>query len=896
MKKLATYVTLSIFIVINFVFVKNPFAEGYEILDDTIFTYPHNICIDPGHGGPTAQKYGDNGDGLGSYGYQDSLSEQWINLQVAYALQDSFWYGHCPQYPGQSVVMTRLGETDIDPPPVGWRWRIKVSNYGNAGTPVNEFISIHHNGFPPGAVQGTETFWCNLETTVDSGFFRDTSSTLANKVRMKIHDIFNIDQNCYECYTDRGTRTMNGNFVLTRIVSTHVLSEASDISEHPDEEDLFEDPSGWHIRVEANGIHRGWCSYKGNSGIAVVRNSAACGVDGFLWIEDINGRKISWNSPYTTCWEAGEFYKISFVSPQMIGGSFVTFHHLEELETGYYSTVPVLDYTVPNFPTHTIVGYYTGGPYSVSLSSPNGGESWATGSQQTIAWGTVSAGADSTTLIDIHIDRNTGNDGYTELIVDSISIKDYPTGYPWTVAGAASTKCRIRIIGYDVATNQASDTSDADFTIVGPSIEVVSPNGGEEWQVQTSHNITWSSVNFTDSVKLEYSTNEGSNWMVIVDSTSNDGSFWWNIPDTPSTQCRVKISDSKDGNPSDMSDANFTISPGPLNTPTISTPIATCDYPNDIPVNLIRVSWNDNNDYEDGYEIWRKDATDQTWAIIDSTPADHSIYEDTELVGSETYSYKIRAFNQGGTSGFSNTKARKGKPNPPRNFNHGIKWVCAGGFPGGSGLGGGIEPDAICPLIPSNWVILSWQAPDPQKLPIQYYDLYVNCRLQGFCTIHETPTTTRIEVCVKVDDSCYTQLTAFDSEGDQSCSRLDSLGTFGCYQKCTPVCGGDDTPAKLISEALTPSEFSLCQNYPNPFNAMTRIEFALPEAGKVRVEIFNILGERVIELLNKEMQAGFHSALWDGTDKMHNNVSSGVYLYRIEFGNSRVTRKMLLLK
>jgi len=572
------------------------------------------------------------------------------------------------------------------------------------------------------------------------------------------------------------------------------------------------------------------------------------------------------------------------------------FHHLEELETDYYSTVPTLDYTVPVSPTHTIVGYYSGGPYSASLSSPNGGESWLMDSEELISWENVSAGADSTTLIDIYIDRNSGNDGYTELIVDSISIRDYPTGYPWTVIGPASNKCRVRINVYDVATNHTSDTSEFDFTILGPTMEVITPNGGEDWQTETNHNITWSSVNFSGSIKLEYSTDAGSNWIVIADSTSNDGSYYWMIPNTPSNQCRVKISDSKDGDPYDMSDSDFTISPGPLYTPSISGVIRSCDFPGDTAVvNLIIIDWNDNNDYEDGYEIWRKDVTDEIWGIYDSTSKNSTSFQDRDLVGSETYSYRIKAFNLGGTSDFSNIKTIKAMPNPARNFNSRIKWVCASGYGGFGFGGGGMQPNGICPKIPSNRVILSWNAPDPQKLPVEYYELWVNC-CESVCYIYDSISSASIEVCVPINDNCFTQLTAIDSEGSESCVLQDSFSTFGCYQKCTPQCGGDDTPAKLTSEALTPSEFSLCQNYPNPFNAMTRIEFALPEGGKVRVEIFNILGERVIELLNKEMQAGFHSALWDGTDKMHNNVSSGVYLYRIEFGNSRVTRKMLLLK
>ena len=92
------------------------------------------------------------------------------------------------------------------------------------------------------------------------------------------------------------------------------------------------------------------------------------------------------------------------------------------------------------------------------------------------------------------------------------------------------------------------------------SIIVVKPNGGEKWQVGSQHNITWSSQNLSNPVKIEYSIDNGSNYTTIVASTSNDGSHSWTIPNKPSTNCLVRVSDATDGNPSDVSNAVFTIS------------------------------------------------------------------------------------------------------------------------------------------------------------------------------------------------------------------------------------------------------------------------------------------------------------------------------------------------
>ncbi|GEM_PF-1484682 len=89
----------------------------------------------------------------------------------------------------------------------------------------------------------------------------------------------------------------------------------------------------------------------------------------------------------------------------------------------------------------------------------------------------------------------------------------------------------------------------------------------------------------------------------------------------------------------------------------------------------------------------------------------------------------------------------------------------------------------------------------------------------------------------------------------------------------------------------TPASFALHQNYPNPFNPVTQISFALPYAASVRLEVYNIMGQKVTTLLDETLQAGEHSAMWDGS-----TVASGVYFYRLDAGEFSETRKMMLLK
>ncbi len=88
-----------------------------------------------------------------------------------------------------------------------------------------------------------------------------------------------------------------------------------------------------------------------------------------------------------------------------------------------------------------------------------------------------------------------------------------------------------------------------------------------------------------------------------------------------------------------------------------------------------------------------------------------------------------------------------------------------------------------------------------------------------------------------------------------------------------------------------PTEFSLSQNYPNPFNPSTEISFALPSASDVKLEVFNIMGQRVATLLDQHLEAGNHNVIWDGSQ-----VASGIYFYRLDAGEFTKTRKMVLLK
>ncbi len=122
---------------------------------------------------------------------------------------------------------------------------------------------------------------------------------------------------------------------------------------------------------------------------------------------------------------------------------------------------------------------------------------------------------------------------------------------------------------------------------------------------------------------------------------------------------------------------------------------------------------------------------------------------------------------------------------------------------------------------------------------------------------------------------------------------------------------GSDIYAKVVTwdwekveepsdEDVLPKDFALFQNYPNPFNSATTIRYTLPDReGRphhTALKIYNILGQKIRTLVDEKQPPGNYSILWDGKDENGDQVSSGIYFYRLEAGNFCQVRKMVLLR
>lgn len=115
--------------------------------------------------------------------------------------------------------------------------------------------------------------------------------------------------------------------------------------------------------------------------------------------------------------------------------------------------------------------------------------------------------------------------------------------------------------------------------------------------------------------------------------------------------------------------------------------------------------------------------------------------------------------------------------------------------------------------------------------------------------------------------------------------------TYASINRIPEVIDTTDTTIAVVPSTETAKVYQLAQNYPNPFNPSTTIKFSIAQAGLVKLSVYNILGERVADLVNETMNAGEHTVRFDAS-----NLPSGIYIYKIQSGNFTRTNKMLLIK
>ncbi len=535
---------------------------------------------------------------------------------------------------------------------------------------------------------------------------------------------------------------------------------------------------------------------------------------------------------------------------------------------------------------------------SITVTSPNGGEVVYVDSTYAITW--TSTG----TIDSVKIQYSTDGGSFWSIIVASTQNNGSHT---WTVPDAPSTNCLVRVL--DAADNDPWDESDGAFEIVAPSITVTSPNGGETWEVGSTQTITWNSAGTIPNAKIEYSTNSGSSWNTIVSSTTNDGSHTWTVPDAPSNNCLVKISDAADNDPSDVSDGLFVITYVPLGDVMVTSPNGGEIWGQGSNRMITWTSTGGTTAYIDSVRIriYLRKAGAGSWGdlgdiSIDSTPNDGSylwtvpgVFADSctvSICGITQYGYTLGDFSDGpfeivplwqygATEKIVSLSESDDSESDDLQALRRYRDEVLNQTP--------VAAELVRRLYEHSYEV-SEMLLRGDALAERVRDVIVR-NMDGVRRMLEGDTVA-LQDALEVDQ-ILADVAEYASSSLQDLIRDvrkelredRTVEQFG-FQIT------EELPIGVQAEEETiPESYALLPCHPNPFNVGTIISYNLPEASDVTLTIYAVTGQKIAVLVNAHKQAGHHRVLFDGS-----GFGTGVYLCRLKAGTFIQTRKMVLIK
>lgn len=194
--------------------------------------------------------------------------------------------------------------------------------------------------------------------------------------------------------------------------------------------------------------------------------------------------------------------------------------------------------------------------------------------------------------------------------------------------------------------------------------------------------------------------------------------------------------------------------------------------------------------------------------------------------------------------------------------------------------------------LDGSWVTIDLTS-DPVDLPDTTFFVFVGAAVDSQMPVIGIDNTT------PVDRKGFAIIHYFDEFG-----ALIAIDTSDLASASAPLNNIDlmircvVTGVNAIGEngAELPKKLALKDNYPNPFNPTTAIEFDIPADDRAKLEVFNMLGEKVTTLIDDSFNAGTYRIIWEGRDDFGRAMPSGIYLYRLESGDKSITKRMIMLK
>lgn len=454
-------------------------------------------------------------------------------------------------------------------------------------------------------------------------------------------------------------------------------------------------------------------------------------------------------------------------------------------------------------------------------------------------------------------------------------------------------------------------------------LQLRAPNGGENYRPGTPKNILWFSF-ATNMVKLELSTDNGLTWGVIIDSTSADsGNYVWTVPNTVSSQCRVRITDTQNSLVTDMSDSVFSIAQitclDVIYTSgwnLVSVPLITASTLVDT---LFTITTSPAYQYNNGYQsvsntipgqgYWLRFGAGHTQTFCGMPVATNMVPVNAgwNLIGPYHFAAPVASITStpagivnsafyGYNNGYVLPAAlESGKGYWVRVSQAGILNLATAA--GKTAAGGNTTVDKSAGKIiitdaagnSQELYILSQPAGETYTLPPAPPAGVFEVGFSGRNLVAEVKTANQITISGAVYPLTIT------SEGillhvTDAATQGRLLNTRVSVHNSLRIDNPAITLLQVQSE-FVPVEFALQQNYPNPFNPETKIVYSIPRTGKVVLDVYDILGSRITTLVNTVQEAGAHSVQFNAS-----MFPSGMYIYRLQAGGNTAICKMMLIK
>jgi hypothetical protein len=434
------------------------------------------------------------------------------------------------------------------------------------------------------------------------------------------------------------------------------------------------------------------------------------------------------------------------------------------------------------------------------------------------------------------------------------------------------------------------------------AILVGSPNGGENYLAGTLQEIMWDWTGLIDFVRIEFSSDNGNSWQIVEDNVNNDGKTNWIVPSQISSNCQIRISDANVTTVSDVSDSPFTI-------------VGQTPHYADLVINEF-LALNDSSfadedgDFEDWIEILNTGSSSVdlanyylsddssnpykwqfssvvldpqqyllVWASGKNKSTDTTIHTNFQLSSSGEY---VGLYDPMGAVLDSLTFPDQ-QPN-----------IAMARIPDGTGdfqttniptpensNSTNVPVELSCfaaQQIQSSYVLLEWHvASELNNLGFEIERKFKNNEFENVGFVKGRGTSTH--------EIIYSFRDKIEDEGIYyyRLKQIDLDGSIKFY------------PEKKVTVTL-PKTFAVKPNYPNPFNNSTMLSFYNPNKNQVEIKVFNIRGEIVSTILQKELDKGDYKINWDGTDDCGSTVPTGTYYIKFLFGDKSKALKTLLLK